>query len=59
MISYIDFKKLFDKLEVGSEIEIYFNNNETYMIVKKNKTLTLGKTKNGKIYEYNNFIKEK
>ena len=37
MISYNQFKELFNKLELGAEIEINFNNDEQYMIVKKDK----------------------
>lgn len=54
MISYDQFKKIFNELEVGSEIEIYFENDEQYMMVKKNKTFTLGKSNGGVINEYNN-----
>ncbi len=39
MISYDQFKKIFNELEVGSEIEIYFENDEQYMMVKKIKRL--------------------
>lgn len=45
MISYDQFKKIFNKLEIGSEIEIYFNNDEQYTMVKKDKIITFGKTK--------------
>ena len=54
MISYDQFKKIFNELEVGSEIEIYFENDEQYMMVKKNKTFTLRKSNGGVINEYNN-----
>lgn len=54
MISYDQFEKLFNELEIGSEIEIYFGNDEQYMMVKKDKTFTLGKNNGGVINEYNN-----
>ena len=53
MISYDEFKILFDKLEFGTEIEIYFNNNINYMIVKEDKYLTYGKTIGKSIIKYN------
>lgn len=54
MISYDQFKRLFNELEIGSEVEIYFDNDEQYMMVKKDKTFTLGKNNRGVINEYNN-----
>lgn len=54
MISYELFKNLFDKLELGSEIEIYFGNDERYTMVKKDKIITFGKNKGGLISNYNN-----
>lgn len=54
MISYEQFKRLFNELEIGSEVEIYFDNDEQYMIVKKDKMLTLGKNNGGVINKYNN-----
>lgn len=49
MILYDQFKRLFNKLEIDSEIEIYFGNDEQCMITKKDKTFTLGKTNGGVI----------
>lgn len=54
MISYDQFKKVFNELEIGSEIEIYFGNDEQYMMVKLDKTFTLGNSNGGVINEYNN-----
>lgn len=54
MISYDQFKKIFNKLEIGSEIEIYFNNDEQYTMVKKDKIITFGKNESGLINDYNN-----
>lgn len=54
MISYDQFKKIFNKLEIGSEIEIYFNNDEQYTMVKKDKINTFGKNESGLINNYNN-----
>lgn len=54
MISYDQFKKIFNKLEIGSEIEIYFNNDEQYTMVKKDKIITFGKNESGLINNYNN-----
>lgn len=54
MISFELFKNLFDKLELGTEIEIYLDNDEQYMMVKNDKTFTLGKNKGGLISNYNN-----
>lgn len=51
MISY----NQFNKLELGAEIEINFNNDEQYMIVKKDKTFTFEKNNGGVINEYNSF----
>lgn len=53
MISYDQFKKIFNELEIGSEIEIYFGNDEQYMMVKMDKTFTLGNSNGGVINEYN------
>lgn len=54
MISYDQFKKIFNKLEIGSEIEIYFNNDEQYTMVKKDKIITFEKNESGLINDYNN-----
>ena len=54
MISYDQFKKIFNELEIGSEIEIYFENDEQYTMLKKDKAFTLGKNNGGVINEYNN-----
>ena len=54
MISFELFKNLFDKLELGTEIEIYLDNAEQYTMVKKDKTITFGKSKGGLISNYNN-----
>lgn len=54
MISYDQFKKIFNKLEIESEIEIYFNNDEQYTMVKKDKIITFGKNESGLINDYNN-----
>ena len=56
MISYNQFKELFNKLELGAEIEINFNNDEQYMIVKKDKTFTFEKNNGVVINEYNSFV---
>lgn len=56
MISYNQFKELFNKLELGAEIEINFNNDEQYMIVKKDKTFAFEKNNGGVINEYNSFV---
>ena len=54
MISFELFKNLFDKLELGTEIERYLDNDEQYMMVKNDKTFTLGKTDDEVINEYDN-----
>ncbi len=54
MISYDQFKKIFNELELGTEIEIYFDNDEQYMMVKNDNSFTLGKTNGNVINTYNN-----
>ena len=68
MITYNQFKKLYNNLKHETEIEIYFKNNEQYMIIKYDNHLTFGK-ENGikekiKKYSsidelYNSFLNEK
>ena len=68
MITYKKFKELFNNLKHETEIEIYFKNNEKYMIIKYDNYLTFGK-ENGikekiKKYSsidklYNSFLNEK
>ena len=57
MILYDQFKSLFDKLELGTEIEIYYDNDEQYTMVKKDKIITFGKSEGGLISIYNNLEK--
>lgn len=54
MISYNQFKSLFNKLELGTEIEIYYDNDEQYTMVKKDKIITFGKSEGVLISNYNN-----
>lgn len=44
MISYENFKILFNKFEVGKELEIYFDDDESYMIAVKENNFTYGKS---------------
>ena len=68
MITYNQFKKLFNNLKHEAEIEIYFESNERYIIVKYDNYLTFGKENASKekiknysnIDElYNSFLSEK
>ena len=68
MITYNQFKKLFNNLKHETEREIYFKNNEQYMIIKYDNYLTFGKenASKEKIKKYssidklyNSFLNEK